>query len=216
MKTLKTIIAVLICLLMATNLLSQNKISISAKAGLNLSNTKTFIDTTWNTKSTTGANVGINVTFPIKSLFLQTGISFSQKGFNYETTETNWNGETIKSTILMKTDYIELPISLGKKFSINDNLGISVLLGGYLGSALSGDITQSFEYSGQIEKINESMRWGEDRDFIRLDYGYNFGLEFSYKMISLGVQKTNGICNFMTDDGELYNRTLTFYTSYKF
>ena len=116
----------------------------------------------------------------------------------------------------MKTDYIEVPINLGKKFSINDNLGISVLLGGYLGSALSGDITQSFEYSGQIEKINESMRWGEDRDFIRLDYGYNFGLEFSYKMISLGVQKTNGICNFMTDDGELYNRTLTFYTSYKF
>jgi hypothetical protein len=217
MKTIKTIIAVSICLLSTLSMFGQNKLSISANAGLNLSNTKTFIDTTWNTTQIKGTYFGLNISIPIKSLFLQTGISFNQKGFNYQEVQTDWfAGDTYTLNMSMKTDYLEVPIILGKKFTIKENFGISVFLGGYVASALSGNIVESYEYSGQVEKTSESMKWGQDRDFIRLDYGYNFGSELSYKMISIGLKKSYGICNFTNYDGELYNRTSTMYLTYKF
>ncbi|WP_280645792.1 MULTISPECIES: outer membrane beta-barrel protein [unclassified Dysgonomonas] len=127
MKTHFKSMLVLILLVACTSISAQ-ELTFGAKGGLNAS---MMIGDTKGSKIQPGFHLGMTVDYEFsKNIYLMSGLELTTKGG----TEKNGSGARLTAWPL----YIQMPIHVGTKFEINNNIKLAVHAGPYVAYGISG------------------------------------------------------------------------------
>lgn len=127
-----------------------------------------------------GYNVGIAFDRPIggSGMFWGSGLQLATKGF-----KIGYDGEEMK----LNANKLEIPLNLGYKFGINDDLAVDVRAGGFVNFDLFGKVTET--YDGDEESINI----GDLEDYDRLSAGMQFGVGVWYQKLNFNITYQAGL-----------------------
>lgn len=181
---IKRSILIAVLLLICTVYTNAQKLSYGIKIGGGLAYQGVKGTDILSTGSIKTFNATAFAQIPLKyDLWLSTGIGFAGKGsviYNDALTTTTQLG------------YIELPVSVLKKFKFT-NLGrFYIGAGGYFARGLAGTVDYETPGSSTSDKLN----FGAENDLKRLDVGLNFltGFEFRNKLM-FNIGYTYGLNN---------------------
>lgn len=191
MKRLAVLIAVL-CLVSRTAL----AVGLDVRGGVNLSG-MTHLPV-GESQLMLGPQVGYygsaNVDFTIwKGLYVQTGLGLTQRG-------ARDNGMYSYYAL----NYLELPLSVGYRYVLDDNLSVFAELGGWGAYGLWGNVrAEGIVYDG-FGDFARRMDAGLHAGFGALLYGHlQFGFRYSYGLLNIATEGisdtlgnffTNGMC----------------------
>ena len=127
-----------------------------------------------------GYNVGIAFDRSIGSggLFWGSGLQLATKGFKF-----GYDGEEMK----LNLHKLELPLNLGYKFGISDDLAIDARVGGFVNFDLFGKETIEDEYG------KESYNLSDFEDWDRLSAGLQFGVGVWYQKLNFNITYQAGL-----------------------
>ncbi|OFX61735.1 MAG: hypothetical protein A2066_19050 [Bacteroidetes bacterium GWB2_41_8] len=189
---------------------------ISIRGGLNLSQFHhKFGDMVVHkegTKLLPGFNVGPILEMPIKNIFsFETGILFTSKGHKLA-------GDILGVQDYLFVDnlfYLEIPALLKVLIPIQ-KAKVFVLTGGYVGSALYGNITAEGVENTGFKRLKNKIQWGnEPNEYDRFDYGLKFGIGTKLKRYQIGAIYSIGLKDFSNVESiEQRNRVVEFYIQY--
>lgn len=166
-------------------------------------------------KSRIGGHVGALVGFDLsEQISLQTGILFSTKGFKIKN-EENEDGFSYKEKMILKLNYLEIPLLASYNYSVNDDFKVYAGVGPVLGIAIGGKYVYKWDgdYDGEnngelkyANKENDKLSFGnnEDRDdYKRLDLGLMVQAGVQYNQFKFGLFYNQGLMNISpySDDG---------------
>jgi len=176
---------------------SGNPWTFGVKAGMNLSNT-----TTDDYDPKVGFNIGGTVEYNLgHNFFLGSGLEFTTKGakasMNYtdlDFVDGKYTGRIKNSLNLM---YLQLPLTVGYRLPVSDNLNITFRAGGYVAYGLT--IRGKCKYNGIVtEPDGEKRDWNFEIKYKSFDYAnikrFDFGLlgsvgvEFNKFSVNLGYE----------------------------
>ena len=122
-----------------------------------------------------GYNVGLAFDRTIGSggMFWGSGLQLATKGFKF-----GYDGEEVK----LNVHKLELPLNLGYKLGVSDDLAIDARVGGFVNFDLFGKMTE--EYDGDEESVNI----GDIDDYERLSAGLQFGVGVWYQNLNFTYQ----------------------------
>lgn len=176
---------------------AQNQIDWSVKAGMGMANI--IGDNMKSPKVKLAYKVGIGLECPFDKIWsLQTGISFVSKGTNYTIVETDGTVAQAK----VNASYLELPLMVAARFSIDRNTHILVSAGPYGAWGIGGK-TKALGYNWSSSSnpdwnagnVLEMDTFGKDGlDLRRFDYGVGIGLAVEYRHYMIGVDGQLGLC----------------------
>ncbi len=174
--------------------------TFGVKGGINFANVS-ISSSGWDIspKSIVGIHVGPIVEFELQeSLFFNTGLLYSLKGYKVEMDDGELEGDGKE-----KLNVIEIPMNFAYKFALSESSNFVIQAGPYLGYAMSG----KSEWDGHSEDIE----FGDD-GYKRFDFGIGFGpaLEFGPVVASLNYQL--GLAN-MADDEDVKVKNKVFQIS---
>lgn len=146
-----------------------------------------------------GYNVGIAFDRSIGSggMFWGSGLQLATKGFKY-----GYDGEEMK----LNVGKLELPLNLGYKFGVSDDLAIDARVGGFVNFDLFGKLTE--EYDGDEESVNI----GDIEDYERLSAGMQFGVGVWYQKLNFNITYQAGLLK----ANEMKEKNLMFSVGYAF
>ena len=178
-----------------------NAQTFGIKGGVNFANMSFSVDQfDVSPKSITGFHLGLVSDFKLQeSLHFNTGLLYSLKG-----TKGEMEGESGS----IKINYLEIPLNLAYKFSINESSDFFIQAGPYLAYALNG------KEKGGGETYD--LEFGTD-NWKRLDFGLGFGggVEFGSFVTSLNYQL--GLANLADDpDVKAKNKVFQISVAYMF
>lgn len=208
---------ILLILLTLVTLTSYGQLNWTVKGGLNVSNanfsSNGMIGTT---KSMPNFMAGVVVDIPVKTFFLQTGLNYQNKGFCFETVDTDGT-DIWKESYTITYDWAEVPFTICMKMPIiKDKLLLGVNFGIFTAVGLSGKNTIEYTYNGEsLFYDNQSLEWGNNGDFYRFDYGLNLGINLNYNGIVLGANYLPSRGN-IAKGSQIYNTVNSFYIGYQF
>jgi hypothetical protein len=198
--------------------------NIGVRAGLNMSNMvmkdnhRTYSE---DLSTNPGIQIGLIADFPIQSIFsFETGVLLSSKGYR-ESEEFSEMGNTYKFSSSANLMYLEIPLAAKASYDIG---GVKVYgnFGPYIGMGIAGKYKWNYSYSGESEKGDENINWGnnpEDEEFRRLDYGLTMGAGVEIYNFQIGLNYGLGLANISSynDDGfRTNNRILGITVGYFF
>lgn len=198
--------------------------NIGVRAGLNMSNMlmkegqRTYSED-FNTNP--GFQIGLVADFPIQGIFsFETGLMLSSKGYR-ENEEFTEMGERYKYNSSLNLMYLEIPLAAKASFDLG---GVRVYgnFGPYLGMGISGKYKWDYSYSGESDKGDETVNWGNDpenEEFRRFDYGLTMGAGVEINNLQIGLNYGLGLANVSSynEDGfKANNRVLGLTVGYFF
>ena len=184
--------------LLALTLTNQyfTQISLGLRAGINYANVdnKVFDADGIEKLPIAGLNFGVfgEMLLNKKSLFFETGLYLSGKGFKFS---NQVNGNDFKQTIAIQ--YLEIPLYTSFKTDLGKKK-LNIFAGPYMGIAVSGNI-KTITILGDTE---EDINFGNDKvddAFKRTDFGLNFGAGIQSKNILIRAQYGLGLSNMFPD-----------------
>ena len=213
--------SLLILLGLIINLTLQSQIKYNLKGGLNLPNAdfSYYNGQQMKTKTTPTWGFGVLVDIPVKMLIIQTGLNYQNKGFYLEENQVDdYSGDIYTTKTTISYDFVELPITIGKKFPLSENLSLQVNVGIWTAVALSGKSNQQYLLNGQqVYQENYTFEFGDSEDLSRMDYGITMGANLNWKGILLGTTYNPSRYNICKDDyASIYNRLTQIYIGYQF
>lgn len=127
-----------------------------------------------------GYNVGIAFDRSIGSggMFWGSGLQLATKGFKFA-----YGGDEIK----LNLHKLELPLNLGYKFGVSDDLAIDARVGGFVNFDLFGK--ETYEEDGYKESVNLS----DFEDWDRLSAGLQFGVGVWYQKLNFNITYQAGL-----------------------
>lgn len=135
-----------------------------------------------------GYNVGLAFDRTIGSggMFWGAGLQLATKGFKF-----GYDGEEVK----LNVHKLELPLNLGYKLGVSDDLAIDARVGGFVNFDLFGKMTE--EYDGDEESLNI----GDIDDYERLSAGLQFGVGVWYQNLNFNITYQAGLleANYMKE-----------------
>jgi len=192
---------VILSLILLTFLFGAHSQNIEFKAGLSLSKVLYFVgDTSVFTNRLPGINAGVIGEFKIaNSLYLSTGISFSQRGYKINDSDVH---------LKYRYNYIDIPTTIVYKFDLDD-VRLNFEFGPYLAIGLNGKYIQD----GKTNKIH----FGSGKSQVkRMDFGLNIGYCVEFEKITLRLNYMVGFIDFANNGTEsLKNRMFSFTVGYK-
>lgn len=215
-KTLASLSAAIICLTSAAQPnywdteKSDDAISISAQAGLNLSKF-THVDRWSGTKA--GINVGIMAEIPIlNSLSAKAGLLYTMKG----TVGNNDGGFGGNLKTTFSPSYLEIPLLASYRLRLNDKFRLSFDLGPYFALGLHGKDKK--KYSGSnIAHDSETEIDLFTKQLKRFDFGLQFGPSVILnEKYSVGMIFDTGLSNISNMGGKVGNFTFMLNLGYRF
>lgn len=131
-----------------------------------------------------GYNVGIAFDRPIGSsgVFWNSGLQLATKGWKYSYDD---DGEKIETKL--NANKLELPLTFGYKYSVNDDIAVDARLGGFVNYDVFGKYKES--YDGEEESVN----LGDLEDYDRLGAGIQFGIGVWYQKLNLNITFQKGL-----------------------
>lgn len=194
----KIIYALVLITTLSTNLSFGQRFGI--KGGFNLSDMMVkdddqSFDEDITVKST--FNLGLVSEFELTdNLYLEPGLLFNMKGYNYNT-EFSEDGRTFTYHEDLKVNYLEIPINL--KFATDTRFAkVYGAVGPYIAFALNGKVKTVTTFDGESVKDNFPVEFGNggvNDDMVRFDSGLNFGAGVEFGSIQIGASYGLGLSN---------------------
>lgn len=171
-----------------------------------------FQTKTLESSSKSGFKVGGIIDYTLKSnILIETGIAYERKGGKLE--GDNIASQKISKIEVSHVDYLNIPVSVGYKIDIKNQISFIPQFGWFLNIGLQG----SGQLSG-IDNYNQPYTIGVDifsapgisqyRPFNRIDTGPIFCLNLQYKMVRLKCSYELGINSVHSIYGSPKNRTV--------
>jgi hypothetical protein len=157
-----------------------NSFYIGAKTGATASEfrfTEDLKELYPNVKDMWGMTGGFDMGLQLDNWTISTGVLYTQKGSVYQTDNFEENGTTGYFTGEEKLHFLTVPVLLGYKQKISDNIGWSIAAGPSFNFGLGGKIDETTEYFGtdEVEFQNYKVAFGE-------------GVNDDYKSTQVGFQ----------------------------
>lgn len=231
MKNLKKIGICILSLCYFSVVLAQDddkKLEKEVFVGLSMNNfTGDAID---NSDMKLGFNAGFTARYCfVKNFFLEGSLGITTKGYKLEDQSSSgpfWDDEggNYDASISKKyTSYnIDLPILVGYKLTINNNLNIKVKVGPYLTYALSGKqkdkgfiTTYPDIHSSETEHINNEIKISDMYGFKNFGYGIHAGISADYKRYILSASYQRAFSK-VFDNAKAYEQNILISLGYRF
>lgn len=167
----------------------------SVKAGVGMSS---VVGSDADTKNVISYKAGISYDFGLSEKFsIIPGVEFVTKGFKSDAIDGN-----------ISMSYLQVPIHAAYKFSISDNMKLSVKAGPYVAYGLFGSDIEW--YGGGDTNVFDS-----DGGFKRFDAGVNAGVSVDFSSFTIGVEYSRGLTK-LDSDYKQYNQAFGVVVGYKF
>ncbi|MEP4092685.1 porin family protein [Reichenbachiella sp.] len=175
------------------------------------------------TKTHAGIYLGVSGEFFLSnSISFETGLGFSNKGYNYEGpvrfTFVTYNGK-FKTNLL----YLDIPMSFKAYFPMKtESSKFYLLFGPYMGIGVSGKHKLEVKDSRGVTLYDKiPVEWGSSNtsggEYKRFDFGWTLGTGFEFGAVQLGINYAIGSSNIAVgSNDEAKNRTFAFVLVYKF
>lgn len=152
------------------------------KAGMNIANVS--VDEGEGPDALVGYNVGIAFDRPIggSGAFWSSGLQLATKGFKFKYDEGGYDYE-----LKLNANKLELPLTFGYKYGINDDLAVDARLGGFVNYDLFGKL------KAKEDGDEESIDLGDIEDYDRFGAGIQFGLGVWYQHFNLNISFQKGL-----------------------
>ncbi|MEE1546236.1 MAG: porin family protein [Prevotella pectinovora] len=221
---MKKIFLFVICALMSVCTFAQSKINWEGQAGLNISKYNTVLY-----GSNMGFHVGVRGQMDVPSLFngayINAGALFSLKGASIDMGELA-DGKS-------SAYYLDIPVHLGYKHTVNDNFSVFGEFGPYFAFGLFGKTdSNTIDYDDDYEQVSSYESHNTFDEFKRFDFGLGIrlGVEFRQKY-TFSIGYDFGLANTWNKNWEkeeseyddeinlvedVKNRNLTISIGYKF
>lgn len=127
-----------------------------------------------------GYNVGITFDRPIgsKGIFWNSGLQLATKGWKY-----SYDDEEIK----LNANKLEIPLTFGYKYRVNDNIAVDARIGGFVNYDVFGKITV------KEDGDEESTNLADLEDYDSFSAGIQFGIGVWYQKLNLNITYQNGL-----------------------
>lgn len=144
------------------------------KAGANIANVS--VDGGDGPDAIFGYNVGIAFDRPIGSngVFWNSGLQLATKGWKYG--EGDYEAK-------MNANKLEIPVTFGYKYGVNDDIAIDARIGGFA----------NYDVFGKYKEGDESCNLGDMEDYDRFSAGIQFGVGVWYQKLNLNITYQNGL-----------------------
>lgn len=231
MKVFRLLIATILLLTTTTTYAQESKWSLRIKGGLGLTNMYIDKDSRIDTEIKAGYQAGAFIDYALPSnLYLQSGLVIQTKGakFNKDAAflqypGANWDGiyhvpdggidNIIRSKVTVNTIYLHLPLHIGYRFNLSDDLGINFSAGPYAAYGVAGKTTFEKAYSSGIVKKDKKNTF-DNRTWRRFDSGISTQLGVEVQRLSFTLGYEFGLLN-ISRDNDIFNRNLYFNIGYK-
>ncbi len=203
----------------------ESRFSVRLAVGLNVSSTTLEIGEHATDKKLLAPQLGLDMRYRLTPwLFLQSGISYTTKGFKIDDWFNRLGETEYAVTTTMSLGYLQIPLLVGVNIPLSPATRLYVR-GGMYGahhSILSGWVKEEKVYLG--DQYREWKRTTSGYPVPLFDHGYLFGAGVEYRRFSLGVNLEHGLVNILPDldswyldlSGKHYNRTLSLLLGYRF
>lgn len=193
---------------------------IGIRGGYNLSNMLWKIEGEVNSndfKMKSGFQFGPTLEFPLSEVFsIESALLYTTKGSREEEIES-FNNITNEYKNWTTLNYLKLPVTGKVKVNVGrfDFYGV---FGPYLGYGLNGKFKREDMVYGEAYSSEEDIKFGDDKDIKRFDYGLVFGGGIELGKIQFGVNYDLGLANLSTSEFDivLKNKNLSIYAVYRF
>lgn len=177
-----------------------------------------------------GFNVGVSGRYYIlDNFFAEASLAIATKGYQYDSlasSGSNWDDEGANYDGELTTKYtsynIDVPVLLGYRVSVNDDLSLKIKAGPYFTYALSGKETEKgFQtiypdiHSSETEHIDEETKIGDMDGFKNFGYGVHAGLSIDYKNYILSAYYQRGLSK-VFDENKAYEQNILVSVGYRF
>lgn len=148
------------------------------KAGANIANFS--VDEGDGPDAVFGYNVGIAFDRPIGSngVFWNSGLQLATKGWKYSYDDVEEK---------LNANKLEIPITFGYKYKVNDDIAIDARVGGFANYDVFGKYKE--KYYGEEESYN----LGDREDYDRFSAGLQFGIGVWYQKLNFNITYQNGL-----------------------
>lgn len=164
-----------------------------------------------------------------KGLFAETSLTFATKGYKVKNSSTSGryyidDGPNYDSELeeKMSTYNIEIPINVGYKLSLSNNLALKIKAGPYLTYAVAGKQKRSGYYSynpdihsRETEYIDESTNIGDIDGYKPFGVGIGIGIGVEYQRFSFTGTYQRGLTKLM-NDSNIYEQNILVTLGYLF
>lgn len=144
------------------------------KAGANIANVS--VDEGDGPDAIFGYNVGIAFDRPIGSngVFWNSGLLLATKGWKY-----SYDSDEIK----LNANKLEIPLTFGYKYKVNDDVAIDARIGGFA----------NYDVFGKYKEGDDSCNLGDLEDYDRFSAGIQFGIGVWYQKLNFNITYQNGL-----------------------
>ena len=211
MKKLAFMLSIVFIALLALN--TQAQIKIGPKVGLNLANIRTdYADSDFEpeTQMKLGFEIGAMVEFGFTdNIALQTGLSFSQKGYAVDLEEGLADGQSLEGDGYDRTtlNYLQIPLHIAYKIE-----NFQIFLGPYIAAGIGGKndfeytvetegLPESTDYEGEIDytpafgEVSQEDIEEDEQPFNAIDFGIDIGVGFEAGPILINAGYSLGLAN---------------------
>lgn len=175
-------------------------VTFGVRAGMNVS---TLTGDVEDVNSRIGFNVGVSLDIPLlQSLYLQTGLYATQKGFKYDETDDGVTYEEKANPL-----YLQIPILASYRYNFSDATQLQVNFGPYLAYGIAGKYKESGSYSNASVE-HEYDYFGDDDDQFgakRFDCGLMVGAGVTVSKFYIGCAYEFGLTNIFDSEDDDYS-----------
>lgn len=162
-----------------------------------------------------GYNVGVFAEYTLPaSIYVLTGLDFTAKGAKIEEKD---DGDMYKVTY--SPLYLQLPIHIGYKVVLAENINLGIHAGPYLAYGIGGKVKMKYTSSERDTEKEDENFFGSEKDggFKSLDLGLGFGADLEFGKYRIGLGYDLGLSNIGRDkDYPIKNKNLSINIGYKF
>lgn len=182
------------------------------------------------TKMKVGFHAGFTGRYNImEGLFAEGAVAFATKGFKAETSSTSgkgWIDNGLNYDSEMETNLvtynIDVPISIGYRFSVSDNFKVRIKAGPYLTYALFGESKQKGKttyypdiHSGETERVDRTVKLSDMDDYKKFGVGVQGGVGFEYNQVTLSATYQRGLTS-LDKHADIFEQNILISLGFKF
>ncbi len=191
-KFLLLVVAAFVCSTMSAQLVTSTTYKKKSsetvwyvKAGMNLSK---FTGDNVEADNLVGYNIGIAFDRAIggSGMFWGMGLQLARKGYKASYEEENYSEE-----VKLKANKLEIPINIGYKYNINDDIAIDARIGGFINYDVWGKA--KYEETEYGDSYEESINIGDIEGYDRFGAGIQFGIGVWYQKINFNITYQKGL-----------------------
>ncbi|WP_108821489.1 porin family protein [Dysgonomonas sp. Marseille-P4361] len=222
MKTILKISFLAVALLIGVGVNAQETSpTFGVKAGVNLSN---FSGSgAEDTDAKVGFNVGVTVEYTLApDVFLLSGLEFTTKGAKLSYLEDVVSAE-VGMRLTMNAMYLQLPVHVGYKFDISENVKLNMHAGPYIAYGIGGKGKTKIEDNPTGIVLIDIDPAKSEYDFFgkhgagRFDFGLGLGVGAEFGKIGVGLGYDLGLINISKDNNaKIRNMNAYLTVGYKF